>query len=84
MHIDLKLAATALQRGQLQRVHDARGRVVLCLHGTLWMTQDGDTRDVVLEAGDEARIDRDGLTLLHALSDARYVLSDDAASSSTH
>jgi hypothetical protein len=48
------------------------------------MTQEGDTRDVVLEAGDEARIDRNGLTLLHALRDARYVLSIDAAGSSTH
>jgi hypothetical protein len=84
MHTDLKLAATLLQRGQLQRVQDARGHVVLCLDGTLWLTQEGDTRDVVLEAGDEARIDRDGLTLLHALRDARYVLSIDAAGSSTH
>ena len=75
MHTDLNLAATSLKRGQSQRMPDARGSLLLCLGGTLWLTQDGDPRDVVLEAGDEARIDRDGLSILHALSDARFVLS---------
>jgi hypothetical protein len=84
MHTDLKLAAISLPRGQLQRMQDARGQVVVCLQGSLWLTQEGDTRDVVLEAGDEARIDRDGLTLLHALRDARYLLSDAATPSSSH
>ena len=84
MHTDLKLAAISLPRGQLQRMQDVRGQVVVCLQGSLWLTQEGDTRDVVLEAGDEARIDRDGLTLLHALRDACYLLSDAATPSSSH
>ena len=84
MHTDLKLAAISLPRGQLQRMQDARGQLVVCLQGSLWLTQEGDTRDVVLEVGDEVRIDRDGLTLLHALRDARYLLSDPATPSSSH
>jgi hypothetical protein len=84
MYTDLKLAATSLPRGQLQRLQDARDRVVVCLQGSLWLTQEGDTRDLVLEAGDEVRIDRDGLTLLHALRDARYLLSDQAKPSYGH
>lgn len=79
MHIDLKLAATLLKRGQLQRLPDARARQVLCLSGTLWLTQEGDTRDIVLEAGDEARIERDGLTILSAMSDTSFVVSQDRA-----
>lgn len=79
MHTDLNLAATFLERGRSQRLQDARGSLVLCLSGTLWLTQEGDPRDVVLEAGDEARIDRDGLSIVHALSDARFVRSNDQA-----
>ena len=52
MHTELNLAATSLQRGQLQRLQDARGSLVLCLSGTLWLTQEGDLQDIVLEAGD--------------------------------
>jgi hypothetical protein len=33
----------------------------------------------VLEAGDEAQIDRDGLTILNALSDARLLITRDHA-----
>ena len=79
MHTDMNLAATFLKRGQLQRVQDAQGSLVLCLSGSLWLTQEGDTRDIVLEAGDEARIDHDGLSILSALSDASFVLSHDRA-----
>jgi hypothetical protein len=75
MNNDLNLAATALPMHAVHRLHDARGLLVSCLSGTLWLTQEGDVRDIVLEAGDDALIDRDGLTLLAALSDARFVLT---------
>jgi Protein of unknown function (DUF2917) len=77
MHTDLKLAVTLLKRGQLQRLEDARGSLVLCLSGTLWLTQEGDSRDIVLEAGDEARIERDGLSILSAMNDTSFVVSHD-------
>jgi hypothetical protein len=75
MHTDLNLATTSLKRGQMQREQDARGSLVQCLSGTLWLTQQGDARDIVLEAGDEARIEHDGLSILIALSEARFVLT---------
>jgi hypothetical protein len=78
MLTDLNLGATHLSRGQLQRLNDERGSRVLCLSGTLWLTQEGERRDIVLEAGDEARIEHDGLSLLSALSDARFVLAQDS------
>lgn len=79
MLTDLNLGATHLPRGQLLRLDDSRGSRVLCLSGTLWLTQEGEQRDIVLEAGDEARIEHDGLSLISALSDARFVLAHDGA-----
>lgn len=78
MHTDLKLSATHLHRGELQRLPAAQGSLVLCLSGTLWLTQQDDLRDIVLEAGDEARIERGGLSILSALSDTSFVLSRSA------
>jgi hypothetical protein len=79
MNTDLNLATTALRRGELLRVVDAKGVLLQCLSGTLWLTQHADPRDVVLEAGDEARIERDGLSIVNALSDARFVLLHEPA-----
>jgi len=75
MNTDLNLSATHLRRGELLRVQAGQGSLVQCLNGTLWLTQDGDLRDIVLEAGDEALIERDGLSIISALSDSRFVLS---------
>lgn len=43
---------------------DARGRIVTCVAGVAWLTMEGDSRDIVLAAGDSYRIEHDGLTLL--------------------
>jgi hypothetical protein len=75
MHSDTRLGARALPRGQLLRIDAGRGRLVQCLEGRLWLTQQDDPRDIVLDAGDEAVIERDGLTVLQALGDARFVLA---------
>ena len=77
MNTDLNLSATRLQRGELQRIPDGEGARVLNLEGSLWLTQQGDVRDIVLEAGDSARIEHGGLSVVSALSDARFVLLRD-------
>jgi hypothetical protein len=81
MNTDLNLSATFLAKGRLQRIDDGAGTLVSCLSGTLWLTQEGDLRDIVLEAGDEARIERGGASYLSALDNARFVLSRPSASS---
>ena len=78
MNTDLNLSASLLSRGSLQRIEDGKGTLVQCLGGTLWLTQEYDARDIVLEPGDEARIERNGVSILAALSDARFVLLHDA------
>lgn len=75
MNTDLTRASTFLPRYTLQRVIDAKGQWLHCLRGTLWLTQEGDPRDIVLEAGDEALIERDGLSIISAMSDASFVLT---------
>jgi hypothetical protein len=75
MNTDLNLSSTFLAKGNLRRIEDGTGTLVSCLGGTLWLTQEGDPRDVILQAGDEAIIDRDGASYLSALADARFVLS---------
>ncbi len=77
MNSDLKLSATHLPRGALRRIDNARGALLVCLTGTLWLTQQDDPRDIVLEAGDEALIERDGTSIVSALSDTSFVLSRD-------
>ena len=81
MDVDLFRSSVLLPRGVTARLSARRGDRVECLAGTLWVTQDGDPRDVVLGAGDGFTVDRDGRTLVSALADrgsgdgaARYLL----------
>jgi hypothetical protein len=66
--------ATRLDRRQTLALHEHAGHSIDCLVGSLWITLDGDRRDVVLAPGESFLIDRHGLTLVSALSDARFVL----------
>ena len=43
-----------------------RGTTLRVTRGTLWITFEHDTRDVVLTAGDTFMVDRGGLTLIQA------------------
>lgn len=74
MNNDLNLSAQRLSSGALHTVPDGRGTLLQCLAGTLWLTQQDDLRDIVLEAGDEALIEHDGLSIVSALSDASFLL----------
>ncbi len=79
MNSDLELSAIQLKRGHLRRVDNGRGALLQCLTGTLWLTQEDDPRDIVLEAGEETIIDRDGTSIVSALSDTSFVLSREPA-----
>ena len=51
---------------ELVRLDGARGTTLRVTRGTVWITLEDDTRDVVLTAGDVFTIDRGGLTLVEA------------------
>ena len=57
-------------------VHGALGWRVRALCGEVWITQEGDIRDIVLEAGQEYQVDRSGTVLLWTLGndDARLAI----------
>ena len=48
---------------------DVKGATLRIMRGTVWITQEDDTQDIVLRAGDTWTVERNGLTLLEAQSD---------------
>jgi predicted xylose isomerase-like sugar epimerase len=52
------------------RLVDAAGAVLRACHGALWITQAGDAVDHVLEAGSSLKLDRNGVSLVCAVTDA--------------
>lgn len=55
------------------------GHELQCERGTLWVTQEGDLDDITLTAGQSARIDRNGTTLVMALTEAGFLLTKDTS-----
>jgi hypothetical protein len=70
MKLDLSDGCIHLGRRRHVKLQDARGTVLGCSRGTLWITQDNDPRDIVLAAGERFVLDRDGLALVQAIDDA--------------
>jgi hypothetical protein len=56
-----------LSVGQIAELGDGVGTLVVAEQGALWVTQAGDSRDIILEAGDSFMLDRDGRALVTAL-----------------
>lgn len=54
---------------------DARGTAIRCGRGSLWITQHGDPRDVVLAPGESFTIDRGGLAVVTPLADSTLEIS---------
>ena len=71
---ELTLASTLLRKGDILRLRHAQGQRIEALSGSVWITIDGDARDIVLDAQQGFSIDRDGDALVSALSDARIVV----------
>lgn len=74
MKNELSAAARHLGNGRTDRLENALGQRVECLRGCLWITQDGDLRDLVVERGEAIELDRNGPTLVSALADSSYLL----------
>jgi hypothetical protein len=55
-----------LRAREVLDIRDGQGLIVRCLAGALWITQDGDTDDVVIKAGQCFVLDRPGLALVSA------------------
>jgi hypothetical protein len=56
-----------LKAGTMLAVPQPRGQRIECLRGSLWLTHDGDPKDIVLAAGDSYTVDRDARLLVYGL-----------------
>ena len=62
---------------------DFRGTTLRVTRGTVWITQEHDTQDIVLRAGDTWVVERNGLTLLEAQEDSTFCVLGRALASWT-
>jgi hypothetical protein len=71
MHIELgterKLNALRLAPNQTLKVRDGAGSTVCAVEGAVWITEENQRRDVVLERGACYRLRDGGLALINAL-----------------
>jgi Protein of unknown function (DUF2917) len=77
--MDLSHLAASIEvpYGQPLRVRNGYGRRIAVLEGNVWVTQDGDPRDVVLGTGEDFLFDRTSAALVSALGgDARIAGED--------
>ena len=84
MRNDLTLDAHPLAKGRIRRVHHPRGRRIECVTGSLWVTQDGNPRDIVLAPGESFTFDQRGDALISAFDDARFLLLETCAPATAH
>jgi hypothetical protein len=56
------------------RIADPIRCTVTCLTGLLWLTHDGDPKDLILKPGEQYRADRRSMLLVHALEESRLEL----------
>jgi uncharacterized protein (AIM24 family) len=84
MNIRIEQARLQLARHRYMEVVDGEGASMHCLAGTLWVTQDGDPRDVVLAPGESFTLDRNGVAIVYATDDAALCFSRSASALTGH
>ena len=67
MDISLEQALIRLTEPARMQVRNGSGHRVCCIDGRVWITQEGDRRDVILKAGECFVLDRRGLAIIGAL-----------------
>src|SRR5262245_2719581 len=63
----------AIASGSTLRVDDAKGMRLYGWQGTVWLTQEGDARDLLLKAGESFQLDRDGAALIAPLAKSALI-----------
>jgi hypothetical protein len=67
MHIELGSGAVRLGPNQTLKVVDGAGSTVCALDGALWITEENQVRDIVLEPGNCYRLEHPGIALVNSL-----------------
>ena len=76
MDINLNHADIRLDVGQTLQVCDGVGTRIACHDGSVWITQESDLRDVLLDAGEVFTLDRAGMAVVQAMESASIGLDE--------
>jgi hypothetical protein len=68
-------SSQALHKNATLAVRDPLGVTVECIQGSLWLTHDGDCKDIILEAGQRYDSEMRARLLVHALEAAQVRLA---------
>ncbi len=74
MRIELISSVLRLGRGQVLKVVDGAGSTIRAGTGTVWVTEQDRSDDVILEAGASYRLRQPGIAVIEALSEASLSL----------
>jgi hypothetical protein len=73
MRIELKEGAVKLAPHQTLRLVDGAGSTVCAVEGSVWITEENEPKDIVLEAGGCYRLQHRGVAIVNALGSAAAV-----------
>lgn len=74
MNVRLNTMPVCLAKHQAVTLTGAHGALIRCLRGVLWVTQNRDQRDIVLNAGESFTLDRRGPAMVWSLADSTLEL----------
>ena len=73
MQVEFDNGAVNLVPNQTLRVRDAAGTTVCAVEGAVWITEENQPKDIVLERGACYRLRKGGLALVNALGGSAAV-----------
>jgi hypothetical protein len=76
MQLQLMKPVIALEAGQVVTLDDAQGTRIAARTGTVWVTEEGEPRDHVVDAGDAIIVARPGRTVVQALKPSWISIAD--------
>lgn len=69
-------ALTKLEHGDLLRIQRGMGQSIAVFDGLVWITQDGDPRDIFVMGGETFTLDAKGPAIVYALQASRVLVLD--------
>jgi hypothetical protein len=73
MKLELKKGAVKLGPNQTLKVVDGAGSTVSAIEGAVWITEENQPKDIVLEPGDSYRLRERGIALVNSLGGSAAV-----------